>query len=93
MELFASLLLVIAVGMALIFLGVIMIMLSGIRGEGGKVEGGGVVLIGPLPIVFGTSVKLTKMLLILAIALTVMSIILFLVLQNLYAGVLGFAAD
>lgn len=36
---------------------------------GGKVEGGGVIIIGPVPIVFGTSERIAKTLILLATAL------------------------
>ncbi len=47
------------------------------RGEGEKkVEGGGLILIGPFPIVFGSSTKITRMMIILAIVLIVVFLIL-----------------
>lgn len=66
-------------GIVIIFIGFIIILLAvakAMRG-GGKVEAGGVVIVGPIPIVFGTSARATKMVLILAIALTILAIILF----------------
>ncbi|RLF14773.1 MAG: hypothetical protein DRJ97_05625 [Thermoprotei archaeon] len=45
---------------------------------GEKVKGGGVVLLGPIPIVFGSDASAVKALLILAIALTVIVLLLFL---------------
>ncbi|AEA12984.1 hypothetical protein TUZN_1513 [Thermoproteus uzoniensis 768-20] len=53
------------------------------RGEGGggeRAEAGGVVIIGPVPIVFGSSQRITKAVLILAIALTVLVLALYLLL-------------
>ncbi|WP_256204949.1 TIGR00304 family membrane protein, partial [Aeropyrum camini] len=48
-------------GFLLIFLGVVLVFLgvfaSAVQG-GGRVEGGGVVVIGPIPIVFGSSEKM-----------------------------------
>ncbi len=48
--------LLIAGGIILIFIGFMMIFLGALMsaGEHGEVEGGGVIMIGPIPIVFGT---------------------------------------
>ena len=43
----------------------------------GSVEGGGVIIIGPIPIAFGTSKKITGILLILAIILFLLTVISF----------------
>jgi len=65
-------------GIVIIFIGFIIILLAVAKTmRGGKVEAGGVVIVGPIPIVFGTSARATKMVLILAIALTILAIILF----------------
>lgn len=72
----------IATGAALVILGILLIVLSllisGARGvrEGGA-EAGGVVMIGPLPIVFGTSQRAAIAAMVLAIALTALALILF----------------
>jgi len=66
------------VGAALVFAGfvlsliaVVLLLFSSLRGKkvGGKVRGGGVVVIGPFPIVFGTDKESAKILLLLSIAL------------------------
>lgn len=64
-------------GFILIFIGIILSTITKIMGEEGeaKVEGGGVVLIGPIPIAFGTSGKWVVIALILALALMVVYII------------------
>jgi len=62
-------LMMIFVGIAIVFIGIIYLMYTSIKEGSGKVEGGGVVVIGPVPIVFGTSEKITKLLIILAIVL------------------------
>ena len=69
-----------AVGTALIFIGVLIIIIavilvsvSGASGKG-NVKAGGVVIIGPLPIVFGTDGKSIRKVLLLSIALTVLLI-------------------
>ncbi|GEM_PF-805404 len=79
-------LILLALSFLLILVGVMLIFLSALRksvkereeGEEG-VRGGAVVVIGPLPIVIGTDREVTKALMILAIALTVAAIILFIV--------------
>jgi uncharacterized protein (TIGR00304 family) len=46
------------------------------EGEGNsKVRGGGVIMIGPIPIIFGTDKKSIKSVLLLALALTILLII------------------
>jgi uncharacterized protein (TIGR00304 family) len=44
-----------------------------------KVEGGGVLIIGPLPIIIGTSERITKALIILALVLLIFSLLVFLI--------------
>jgi len=64
-------------GFIIIFLGFTIalaaVLLMAIRGRraGGKVKGGGAILVGPIPIVFGTDRESMKIVLILAIILTV----------------------
>jgi uncharacterized protein (TIGR00304 family) len=50
---------------------VIGMILTILRGNGGEVEGGGVVLIGPIPIVIGTSSRIIKVMLIVTIIMMV----------------------
>ena len=45
-------------------------------GSGGEVKGGGVVMIGPIPIVFGSDAKWASIAMILAMVLIVVSLIL-----------------
>lgn len=64
------------IGFFIAFLSIILLMLKPIKSEGEKsVEGGGIIIIGPLPIVFGTSKGIVKALLILAIVLFVLVLI------------------
>lgn len=70
-----------AVGTALIFIGVLVIIIavilvsvSGASGKG-NVKAGGAVIIGPLPIVFGTDRESLKTVLLLSIALTALLIV------------------
>ena len=68
-----------ALGVALIFVGIMVIvaavLLSVLDGRKGKVEGGGAVIIGPVPIVFGTDKKSLKTVLLLSLVLTVMFVV------------------
>ncbi|MEM0027513.1 MAG: DUF131 domain-containing protein [Ignisphaera sp.] len=77
-----------ATAFALILLGFLLIFiesLRGYRGEEKKVEGGAVVIIGPIPFVFGTNKEVSKILVILAIVLTIVVAITFIVLNQLLA--------
>jgi uncharacterized protein (TIGR00304 family) len=69
-----------ALGIALIFVGVLVIVvavillsISGVKK--GKVKGGGAIIIGPVPIIFGTDKKSLKTILLLSLALTVMLVV------------------
>jgi len=64
-------------GFIIIFLGfaialaAVLLMVVRVGRAGGKVKGGGAILVGPIPIVFGTDRESIKIVLILAIILTV----------------------
>jgi uncharacterized protein (TIGR00304 family) len=60
-----------------------MIFLGSLKGGESKVEGGGVIIIGPIPIVIGTSERISKMLIVLAIVLTVVSVIVFFLMSKI----------
>jgi uncharacterized protein (TIGR00304 family) len=69
-----------ALGIALIFVGVLVIVISVILfsvsgAEKGKVKGGGAIIIGPLPIIFGTDYKSLKTVLLLSLVLIVMLVV------------------
>ncbi|MDG7008998.1 MAG: DUF131 domain-containing protein [Nitrososphaerota archaeon] len=49
--------------------------LSQSRGQGGEVKGGGVVMIGPIPIVFGSDAKWASAAIFLAIVLILVSLV------------------
>lgn len=56
-----------ALGFVLVFIGFAVLLVGGIIlafRSGGQVEGGGVIFIGPIPIVWGSSKEITKSLLI-----------------------------
>jgi len=60
---------IILLGFSIAFLAVVLMVVRGAR-SGGKVKGGGAILVGPIPIVFGTDKESMKIVLILAIVLT-----------------------
>jgi uncharacterized protein (TIGR00304 family) len=69
-----------ALGIALIFVGVLIIVIAVILlsisgAKKGKVKGGGAILIGPIPIIFGTDKKSLKTVLLLSLALTVLLVV------------------
>jgi uncharacterized protein (TIGR00304 family) len=63
----------VGLGILFLFIGFILIalaiMLSVVRESEGKVEGGGAILIGPFPIVFGTSKGMVKLILLVLIVI------------------------
>ena len=61
-------------GFFIAFVAVILMFFATTRGKG-KVKGGGAVIIGPFPIVFGTDRESLKILLLLSIALIVLMLI------------------
>jgi len=61
-------LVLVLVGFAVTFIAVILLAFTAVKRRG-KIRGGGAVVIGPFPIVFGTDKESVKILLVLAIAL------------------------
>ncbi|MEM3736852.1 MAG: DUF131 domain-containing protein [Candidatus Bathyarchaeia archaeon] len=59
----------IVVGLIVVLLSVLSAMFAAVRG--GRVRGGGVILIGPIPILFGSDAKIVKGLIYLAIILMI----------------------
>lgn len=70
-EFFMLSIILIMLGLFLVFVSLI---LWSFR-SGGRVEGGGAILIGPIPIVFGSSMRMVKVVLILAIVLMLLSLL------------------
>ncbi len=66
----------ILLGFALALIARIWLVLSGGKGGGGKVRGGGAIIIGPIPIIFGTDKDSVKVILILSIALVALLLVL-----------------
>lgn len=68
-----------AIGIALIAVGVIVILavivLASTGSKKGKVRGAGIIMIGPIPIIFGTDKKSVKSLVALALSLTIVVLI------------------
>ncbi|KAF5068354.1 TIGR00304 family membrane protein [Methanobacterium aggregans] len=67
---------IVLIGMILIFIGTALQTTSK-SGETGEVKAGGVVMVGPIPIIFGTDKGMVTVTIILAIILMVVSYILF----------------
>jgi uncharacterized protein (TIGR00304 family) len=67
------------IGVGLIFVGVLMIivaviLLAFLSLKRGKIQGGGAIMIGPIPIIFGTDKNSLKTVLLLSLSLTVLLI-------------------
>jgi len=67
-------LLLVLAGFAVTFVAILLLFFSALKG-GGKIRGGGAVIIGPFPIVFGTDKESVKILLILSIILITLLLI------------------
>lgn len=74
----------ILLGFALIFIAMIGAILSGRKRGGGKIRGGGAIIIGPIPIVFGTDKQSVKVILVLSIALVALLIVLMMFSRGLF---------
>ncbi|MEM1644736.1 MAG: DUF131 domain-containing protein [Ignisphaera sp.] len=70
--------LLIVVAIVVVIIGFLLVFLGSMKNRESRIEGGGVIIIGPIPIVIGTSEKISKLLIVLAIILTVFVIALFL---------------
>ncbi|MEN2999214.1 MAG: DUF131 domain-containing protein [Acidilobaceae archaeon] len=64
----------VAIGIALVFIGMLLIFVGTFFSvlEKGKVEGGGVLIIGPIPIIFGSSPRIALLAALMALAITVL---------------------
>ena len=65
----------ILVGFAVAFIAMILMILSGAKGGKRKVRGGGAVIIGPVPIIFGTDKESAKIILVLSIMLVALLLV------------------
>ncbi|NWG10205.1 DUF131 domain-containing protein [Candidatus Bathyarchaeota archaeon] len=61
----------ISAGILVILASILLLFISSVKGEG-KVEGGGAIIIGPVPIVFGTDKKSLKATLLLSLLLSIL---------------------
>jgi uncharacterized protein (TIGR00304 family) len=70
----------VSIGVVVIFVGVVIVIASAFASSktGGEVRGGGVLLVGPIPIVFGSDAKWASVAILLAIVLVVVSILFYL---------------
>ncbi|MCR6623011.1 MAG: DUF131 domain-containing protein [archaeon YNP-LCB-024-027] len=68
LELYYAGIILIMLGILIMVIGMILTIL---RGNGGEVEGGGVVLIGPIPIVIGTSSRIIKAMIIVTVIMMI----------------------
>ncbi|MCL6579663.1 MAG: DUF131 domain-containing protein [Candidatus Bathyarchaeota archaeon] len=65
-------------GMLVVLIAIVLLLFSSIRKEG-KARGGGAIIIGPFPIIFGTDKESVKTILLLSLVLTILLIILIVV--------------
>jgi uncharacterized protein (TIGR00304 family) len=72
------------VGFAIALIAVVLLFLKGFKNKGGKIRGGGAVIIGPIPIIFGTDKESVKIILILSIILVVLLLILTVLWSNIF---------
>lgn len=70
-------------GMLVILVAIILLFLSSVRSEG-KVRGGGAIIIGPFPIIFGTDKESIKTVLLLSLTLTTLLIIVMVIFYLLF---------
>jgi len=74
----------ILVGFALSFIAVLLLVFSGVRGGKGRVKGGGAIIVGPIPIIFGTDKESLKFILVLSIILVALLLILTVLWSNVF---------
>jgi len=68
------------VGMLVVLIAFLVLLVSRVKGKA-KVKGGGAIIIGPIPIIFGTDKESVKTILLLSLALTLLLVIVFVVLH------------
>ncbi|MCE4617597.1 MAG: DUF131 domain-containing protein [Desulfurococcales archaeon] len=76
-------LMLVFVGVIIILVGILVIVLASTGGKG-EVEGGAVVIIGPIPIVFGSNKTIATGLLLIAAAIFAFMIIMYLYAQRIF---------
>ncbi len=65
----------ILIGFGVAFIAMILLVLSSAKGGKSKIRGGGAVIIGPVPVIFGTDKELVKTILVLSIVLVALLLI------------------
>jgi uncharacterized protein (TIGR00304 family) len=63
------------VGFAIVIIAIILLFLKNAKSDKGKFKGGGVVIIGPIPIIFGTDKESVKIILVLSIILMILVLV------------------
>ena len=76
----------IILGIILSFIATVIMFFSRFRNRKAKGRGGGLIMIGPIPIIFGTDKETMKILILLSIALMVIALIFILVLNWISVG-------
>jgi len=71
-------------GFAIAFIAVVLLFLRGLKSKEGKTRGGGAVIIGPIPIIFGTDKESVKIILVLSIILIALLLVLTLLWANIF---------
>jgi len=74
----------ILLGFAISFMAVLWLVISSMKGGKGRVKGGGAVIIGPIPIIFGTDKESMKFILVLSIILIALLLVLTVLWSNIF---------
>ena len=74
----------ILLGFALSFVAVLLFVFSGAKGGKSRVRGGGAVIIGPIPIIFGTDKESVKFILVLSVILIALLLVLTVLWSNIF---------
>ena len=75
----------ILLGFVVVFITMVWLVFSSAKGGKAKVRGGGVVIVGPIPIVFGTDKESVKVILVLSIVLVVLLLIFMMFSKGLFS--------
>jgi len=74
----------IVLGVAVSLIAVLWMVFSSVKGGKGRVKGGGAVIIGPIPIIFGTDKESAKFILVLSIILIALLLVLTVLWSNIF---------
>ncbi|MEM0048919.1 MAG: DUF131 domain-containing protein [Candidatus Bathyarchaeia archaeon] len=80
--------LLITIGIIVFFVGAIMIIASSVRGykRRGRFRGGGLIMLGPIPIIFGSDKESVRLLILLSIILIVVMLVFIIVVKLMLGG-------